>query len=102
MNLDNLLIQLRPQVASKWYQFGKAAGIDKETLDWFTNQCSPEDCLMEMLDYWLRKCIKQPTWNDVAKILNMLELSQLAMGIENIYVTGIIIITVNSCMHAIM
>ena len=27
LNLDSLLIQLRPQVGPKWYQFGEAAVI---------------------------------------------------------------------------
>lgn len=71
-----------------WYKFGEAAEIDKEVLDNFAKQCSPEDCIMEVLDYWLRKCIKQPTWTDVAKILKIIHLSQLALQIENVYITG--------------
>lgn len=44
VSLDNLLIQLKPQVTSKWYQFGVAAGTEKEILVKFAQQCSPEDC----------------------------------------------------------
>ena len=65
VNLDNLLIQLRPQVGPRWYQFGEAAGISKDVLDKFIKQCSPEDCIVEMLDYWLRSSSKQPTWNGI-------------------------------------
>ena len=88
INLDNLLIQLRPQVASKWYQFGESAGIQKEVLEGFLKSCSPEDCIVEMLDYWLRKSANKPTWRDVAGVLKLIKLSQLANNIERVYVTG--------------
>ena len=94
VNLDNLLIQLRPQVGPRWYQFGEAVGISKDVLDKFVKQCSPEDCIIEMLDYWLRSSTKQPTWNDIAKILKAVNLPQLAHDIENVYSTGIIIIVI--------
>ena len=74
VSLDNLLIQLRPQVGPKWYQFGQAAGIEKEVLDKFTQQCSPKDYIIEMLDYWLRRQEIPPTWKDVAKILKEINL----------------------------
>ena len=86
------MIQLRPQVTPVWYQFGEAAGIEKEVLNDFAKQCSPEDCIMEMLDYWLRKHTQQPTWTDVAKILNIIHLPQLALQIENVYITGTTVI----------
>ena len=55
INLDNLLIQLQPQVGPKWYQFGEVAGISKDVLDEFVKQCFPDDCcIVEMLDYWLK------------------------------------------------
>ena len=88
LNLDNLLIQLRPQVTSKWYQFGVAAGIQTDVLDSFAKQCSPEDCIMEMLDYWLRKHVRQPTWTDVANVLKHINLPQLASEIERVKITG--------------
>ena len=89
VNLDNLLIQLRPQIATEWYQFGKAAGIEKEVLDSFLKSCSPEDCIVEMLDYWLRHSVNKPTWNDIAGILRLINHSQLASDIERVYTTGI-------------
>ena len=82
------MIQLRPQVTLKWYQFGEAAGIKKEILDNFARQCSPDDCIVEMLDFWLRHCAKQPTWKDVSKILTRINLSQLALDVDNVYTTG--------------
>ena len=88
VTLDNLLIQLRPQVTPVWYKFGEAAGIEKGVLDGFAKQCTPEDCVMEMLDLWLKNQAKQPTWRDVAKVLKIIHLPQLALEIEKVYVTG--------------
>ena len=88
VNLDNILIQLRSQVTPVWYQFGEAAGIGKDVLDSFAKQCSPEDCIVEMLDYWLRKHVRQPTWIDIANILKLINLPQLAAGIERVHITG--------------
>jgi hypothetical protein len=88
VNLDSLLIQLRPQVSAKWYQFGVAAGIKKAVLDSLSKNCSPNDCIIEILDYWLRNSTKQPTWSDVAGILKLINHSQLASAIESVYVTG--------------
>jgi hypothetical protein len=88
VNLDNLLIQLRPQISAKWYQFGEAAGIEKAVLDSFVKSCSPDDCIVEMLDYWLRKTPKKLTWRDVAGVLKLINHSQLASAIESVYATG--------------
>ena len=91
VNLDNLLIQLRPQVTYKWYEYGEAAGIKEEVLDNFAQQCSPEDCITEMLDYWLHNCEQQPKWKNVAAILKKISLSQLARDIELVYITGTVV-----------
>ena len=87
VNHDSLLIQLQSHVTPKWYEFGIAAGIEREVLDKFAKQCSPEDCIIEMLDYWLRGG-KKPTWREVAKILRSIHLPQLAQDIEGVYTTG--------------
>ena len=87
VNLDSLLIQLRSQVTPKWYEFGEAAGVEREVMDKFAKQCSPEDCIVEMFDHWLRISDK-PTWRDVAKILKSIHLTQLAFDIEGVYTTG--------------
>ena len=71
-----------------WRKFGEAVKIDKNVLDNFAKNCSPEECIVEMLDYWLRNCTKQPTWNDVAKTLNAIGLPQLAFEIDKISTTG--------------
>ena len=87
LDLDSLLIQLRPQVTSKWYKFGLAAGIAENVLDKYASYPS-EECIVEVLDYWLRNHDKKPTWKDVAKALKDIELHQLAEDILNASKTG--------------
>ena len=89
VNLDSLLVQLRPQVGPKWYQFGEAAGIENDALDKFVEQCAPEECIVELFDYWLRNSVENPTWRDIAKILKTIGLAELGLSIESIYTTGI-------------
>ena len=60
----------------KWYQFGLAVGIDKKVLDRYTSY-SPEVCIIEILDHWLRNHHAKPTWRDVAQALKDIELHEL-------------------------
>lgn len=87
INLDSLLIQLKPAVSDKWYQFGKAIGTKQELLDRCT-QLQPEQGLVEILDDWLNNH-KQPTWNEIAEGLTEIGLEQLAFDIKCVYKTGI-------------
>ena len=89
VNLDSLLIQLRPQVSTKWYQFGEAAGIEKDVLDKIAKQCPSDQCIIELFDYWLRNSAEPPTWKTVADVLKAINLTELARDIEKVYVTGI-------------
>ena len=82
------MIQLRQQVTAKWYQFGVRAGIHRDVLDDFAKQCSPNDCIVEMLDYWLRNSKQPPTWKDVARILKEINLAQLGHDIDEFYNIG--------------
>ena len=85
LNLDNLLIQLRPHITPQWYQFGVAVGVTKEVLD----KClgyPPEECVVEVLDYWLRTT--RPTWKDVAEGLRTIGFLNLAQSISKVYKTG--------------
>ena len=64
LNLDNLLIQICHQVTPKWYQFGLAVGINKETLDEFPS-FPPGEYIVEIPDLWLRKSQTPITWRGV-------------------------------------
>ena len=92
LNLDTLLIQLRSEVTLKWREFGQAIGLAEELLDEYSMH-PPEECIVEVLDVWLRNynCSdrdtdnnnirRKPTWRDVAKALREIELHQLADNI---------------------
>ena len=80
LNLDTLLIKIRTQVTPRWYEFGRAVGIAKEVLNSYRSY-PPEECIVEMLDYWLRNCDVEPCWEDVANALRKIKLYQLADSI---------------------
>ena len=71
----------------KWYQIGEAVGIDKETLNKYT-EYSDDQCIIEVLDFWLRNHTGKPTWREVADNLRRIDLKRLAMDIEKVYETG--------------
>ena len=90
VDLDSLLIQLRSQVTPKWKEFGLVLGIATEVLDKYSSY-SPDECIVEVLDYWLRNhhtSRTKPTWRDIAKALKEIELHQLAESILSVYKTG--------------
>ena len=77
LDLDNLLIQLRDNVTPHWYKFGVIVGVPKEILD----KCKdypPDQCIVEVLDYWLVHHHSQLTWRDVAHALKGINLHHLA------------------------
>ena len=81
------MIQIRDQVTPKWYQFGLAVGINKETLDEFSN-FPPEECIIKMLDLWLKTSETAITWRDVANALKESGFHHLADKILKVYKTG--------------
>ena len=87
VNLDILLVQLRDKITSRWYEFGLVVGVPKEVMDSYSGYPA-DQCVVEMLDYWLRHCPREPTWKDVAHALKEINLYQLAASILQVYVTG--------------
>ena len=79
--------QIRDQVTPKWYQFGLAVGINREILNEFSN-FPPEECIVEVLDIWLRTNETSITWRDVADTLKEIGFHRLAEKILNVYKTG--------------
>ena len=78
MDLDSLLNQIGLEVAPKWYQLGIAVGISEEMLDECSNR-TPQEAVVEVLDYWIRN--HQPSWEDVAEVLNDIGLNELAKSL---------------------
>ena len=94
LDLDTLLIQLRSEVTHKWREFGLAVGLAEDLLDKYSKY-PPEECIVEVLDVWLRSydsntgsMTRKPTWKDVAKALRDIELHQLANNILSRYKNG--------------
>ena len=90
LNLDNLLVHLRAEVSSCWYQFGLAMQLEKEILDTIAKTCSATECIVEMLDFWLKNHIGKPSWREVVGALKAIDCMKLALDIEKVYDTGII------------
>ena len=80
LDLNNLLHQIGTEVACKWYQLGIAVGISEEMLDECSNH-SPEEAVVEVLDYWIRN--HKLSWDDVAEVLNQIGLHELANNLPN-------------------
>ena len=77
LDLDNLLIQLRDDITPHWYEFGDMVGVPKEILD-KCRDYPPDQCIVEVLDYWLLHHRGQLTWRDVAHALQEIQLDHLA------------------------
>ena len=82
LNLDSLLIHLRPHVTPKWHQFGVAIGTPTKLLDELSSY-SDEECMVEVTDYWLRHHEGQVTWEEVTMILREIGFHQLADELLN-------------------
>ena len=82
LNLDSLLSKLQPQVASKWWLLGIAVGMPKEMLYDLSN-CSKEEGLEKVIEYWLKTREGDLTWREVAEKMREIRLEHLAEEIEN-------------------
>ena len=87
LDLDMLLIQLKPQVVTKWKQFAEAVGLSNIIKE--LSQYSEDECIVEVFDQWLKSHPTKPTWRNVADVLNDIGLQQLAKDIRKVYQTGI-------------
>ena len=79
----------------KWCHFGEVLGVEKKLLDKFdVEKYPPEQCIIEVIDNWLRNHAGQPTWREVAEALKYIGLPALASDIEGVYITGRFLIIV--------
>ena len=80
------MIQLKPQVIDKWEQFAEAVGLGNIIKQ--LSQYSPDECIVEVFDQWLKSHPTRPTWENVADVLTAIGLHQLARDILKVYRTG--------------
>ena len=78
---------LKDELTPKWYEFGLVVGVPKEVMDGYVGHPS-DQCLIEVLDYWLRYHPGQLTWGEVAQALREIQLYQLAEKALQISTTG--------------
>ena len=76
-DLDSLLIQLQDDVTPHWYEFGVVVGVPSEILE-KCRDYPPNQCIVEVLDYWLMNHYGQLTWRNVAHALKEIGLHHLA------------------------
>jgi hypothetical protein len=88
VTLNRLVVLLREKVGPKWRDFGEAVDIDEVVLDSIAKTCFPENCIVEVLDYWLKYTDEKITWRDVAYVLKSINFHELAMDVVQIYKTG--------------
>lgn len=50
---------------SQWYWLGLAMEVPKTFLEQL-KECPENQCLVEVLDYWLRNHPDKPTWQEIA------------------------------------
>ena len=63
INVENILIKVGDQVKSQWYKFGLVIGAPRDFLDQLSGE--DEQCLTQVLEYWLKQHAHQPTWQEV-------------------------------------
>ena len=83
------MVLLQEKVGPKWRDFGEAVDIDEVVLDSIANTCFPENCIVEVLDYWLKYADEKITWRDVAYVSKSINFHELALDVVQIYKTGI-------------
>ena len=76
-------------MTSRWFQLGEVIGIPVETLNEYSSY-SDEECIIEVLDFWLRNHgeKKRLSWKGVSKVLEEIQMHQLAGDIMKVYTTG--------------
>ena len=84
LDLDTLLIKLGGRLDTQWYPLGMAIGIPTQFLENLKGY-SDEECMVEMLDYWLRHHPDQPTWKEIADAIEDIQDYDLAKSIKGVY-----------------
>ena len=84
LDLESLLAKLQGRVSTQWFQFGLAIGIPKEVLEQLRGY-PIEQCLIELLDYWLRYHPDRPTWKELADAIEDIQDYELANSILRVY-----------------
>ena len=72
------------RVADKWKRLGVYLRLPKPALDTIKHENS-EDCLMEMLDCWLKQANPSPSWATIIEAIEVLGDKKLAAELKTKY-----------------
>ena len=86
-NLSDLTMALCNRLADKWKRLGVYLRLPKAALDTINRENS-EDCLVEMLDCWLKQVNPPPSWTTIIEAIEVLGDKQLAAELKTKYCTG--------------
>lgn len=70
--MECVLASLRGRVTSQWYKFGAALRVPSNTLEKFvkdSERYSEEKALIQVVEYWLKHHVTQPSWQELANAL---------------------------------
>ena len=98
LNLDSLLLKLDGRLDTQWLSLGTALGIPTDFLTSLKGYTDKE-CMVEMLDHWLRHHPDQPTWKEVADAIENIRDYNLASSIKGIYELARAFIIITASMH---
>ncbi len=89
LDLNQSLVQLR-KVQNKWREIGLGLRVPETHIEQVEPYCANNDTLgmTEMIDFWMRNCTGQPTWRELANVLQSVREEQLAKQLMDIYETG--------------
>ena len=77
-------MKLNGRVNTEWYEFGMALGISTEFLGTLISYPDME-CMVELVDYWLRNHPDRPTWKEIVDALEEIHYYDVASSIKGIY-----------------
>ena len=85
--LKDLMDALYHKVASKWKLIGIQLEIPEGMLATTTERKmgDPQQCLVEMLEWWLKRVDPPATWSAIADAVEFLGEEQLASGLRQKY-----------------
>lgn len=81
-DLTSLLYRFQRQASVEWYPLGLAFGVPEDCLEEL-KQYTEEQCLIEVLKYWLRNHYGRPTWQEVEKVQEKVETYMKKIVIQN-------------------
>ena len=85
--MDTVLVQLKPSIGERWQELGMALGIANNLLKEF-ELYTPEQRLIEVVDYWLVQHVGKPTWAELGDACSRVGLVELGTALKSSYERG--------------